>query len=678
MYSNYKIKVFSAAFLVFFITLLVYLPALQNGFVNWDDHIYIYENAHITSIDPDSLMWMITTFHAGNWHPLTWLSHAVDYWLWGLDPMGHHLTSVLLHGINSFLVVVLVAVLIGMAEKIRNPKSEIRNQLIAAVITGFLFGVHPLHVESVAWASERKDVLCAFFFLLSILFYIRYASSFQENLTRTPRAKPTGHSSLVTCLPDRQARYWQYSLCLLFFIMALMSKPMAVTLPLVLIILDIYPFERIHMRGLTSRPAVLIEKVPFICLSIASSVITVIAQKRGGAIVSIWAHSILDRILVAVKALCFYLLKMLWPVRLAPIYPYSNDMSFLSFQYAGSLILFLFITALCIFLWNKNRVYLLVWGFYVVTLLPVLGIVQVGGQAAADRYTYLPSLGPFLLAGLATALLYEKASDSKNSLRSVRIPVLVILLCIAVILPIMTVKQIKIWKNSITMWRAEMKIFPDYFISYRGIGGVYAEEGKYKKALEYLNTAVDLRADDYLSHYKRGTAYLGMKKFHKALEDFDTAIRLNPEAEGAYYNRAKAHEEMGNYTEAVRDYTKAIENNPLQEKAYYNLGVIYDYHFRNYEEAIKQYTGAIGLNSGYAKAYNNRGIVFAAKGRYHDAIRDFNSAIKIDNSDSTAFYNRGLAYSITGNRVQADSDFREAERLGEKIARDHLKKNNNN
>jgi hypothetical protein len=370
-FTTYNKRVLAVAFLVALLTLLVYLPALQNDFVNWDDHLYIYENPHIRSIDSEFFKWIFTTFHASNWHPLTWLSHAIDYAIWGLNPMGHHLTSIILHGLNTFLVVILIIRLINYDRDkapitVENKKFSNNNPIIAGAITGLLFGLHPLHVESVAWVSERKDVLCAFFFLLSILSYLKYTSPLQKQKTV------------------------HYALCLLFFIFALMSKPMAVTLPVVLLILDVYPLGRLHLKSAFTNPPlppftkgglggikVLIEKLPFLILSLASSVVTIIAQQN--AIVTFEARPLGERLLVAIRAPVFYLFKMLWPTDLSPLYPYPSKISFLTIEYMGSFILVVCITAFCIWLWKRQKIFAIVWAYYIVTLLPVLGIIQVGG-----------------------------------------------------------------------------------------------------------------------------------------------------------------------------------------------------------------------------------------------------------------------------------------------------------
>lgn len=391
-----------AALLVFFITLLVYLPSLGNEFVNWDDNQYVYENRNIQVSPGHVFEWSFTTFYAANWHPLTWISHALDYSMWGLNPRGHHLSSIVLHSINAVLVVYLCIGLFEsyrrkkVAEGFSGPFFDEKGVLIAAATTGILFGIHPVHVESVAWVSERKDILSALFFCLSILSYIRYVDE-------TENVGEAGRRPLLRT----------YFFSLVFFVCALLSKPMAVTLPVVLILLDWFPFQRI--QSLRTLWKAVLEKVPFIAMGIASSVITVLAQIKGRSLVPFESSSVPARIMVAADAIFSYLTKMILPLDLSPFYPYPKVVSFFSAKYFFPLLVVTIITIACVnFFLRGRKVWLAVWGYYLITLLPVLGIIRVGLQSMADRYTYLPSLGPFLVLGLAAARGYEKLDVLKK------------------------------------------------------------------------------------------------------------------------------------------------------------------------------------------------------------------------------------------------------------------------
>src|SRR5208283_3314559 len=308
VYRTPRSKYFVAGF-VSLLTFLVYLACLNNEFVMWDDNQYVYENPHLHPLNPAFFKWAFSDFYAANWHPLTWVSHALDYAVWGLNPLGHHLTSNILHAVNTFIVVILVAKLLEAWHPSRqqNPSPHLSHEgsYIVIALTGLLFGLHPLHVESVAWVSERKDLLCATFFLLSTLAYTKYVSS------------------------GGGLRNKQYYILVLFlFALALLSKPMAVSLPAVLLILDWHPFNRISsMKSLLSA---FLEKLPLIALSLVSSVLTVLAQKAGEAIQTFEIIPLASRVLVASQSLLSYLWKMVLPMNLIPYYPYPQHISLFS------------------------------------------------------------------------------------------------------------------------------------------------------------------------------------------------------------------------------------------------------------------------------------------------------------------------------------------------------------
>ena len=498
------------------LTFLVYLPALRNEFVNWDDGPYVFANPHIRSMDGNFFKWAFLEFHIMNWHPLTWISHALDYALWGLNPLGHHLTNIMLHALNTFVVVV-VAMKLLEAFKERSSRSgqsflsNNRALLIAAGIAGLLFGLHPVHVESVAWVAERKDLLCALFFLMSVMTYVKYAGSRQSE----GEAKDeTGGKNFLT---NRQ-----YLLSLGFFVLALMSKPMAVTLPAVLLILDWNPFNRI--RSLKTFWAASVEKLPFLALSLISSVLTVFAQRSGGALELMEIVPLSTRLLVAVHSLIAYLGKMLWPLDLIPFYPYPRTVSLLSPEYFGVVALVIGITIFCVVKAKKKQtVWLSVWSYYCVTLAPVLGIIQVGGQAMADRYTYLPSLGPFLLMGLGAAWVWGKIETSwKRGL------IATAAFMVFLSLSFMTFQQIGRWKNDVDLWNYVIEQEGhDVLFAYFKRGQAFALRGQYEKAIEDYNTVISLNVEEYSKAYiERGLTYLQAGQADLAVADLKKACSL--------------------------------------------------------------------------------------------------------------------------------------------------------
>jgi tetratricopeptide (TPR) repeat protein len=561
-----------------FATVLLYLPSLRNGFVGvWDDNINIVENPHIRSLDANFFRWAFLDFHGSNWHPLTWISLAVDYAFWGLNPLGYHLTNIILHGLNTLMVVFLIVKLLEAARG-RTAKPEFMAFLSDRVIlfiggaTGFLFGIHPVHVESVAWAAERKDVLCALFFLLSVMMY--------ANAVRRMGMKPAP----IALLP-----------AFFFFILALLSKPMAVTLPVVLLILDWYPFNRI--RSFKTLWAASIEKLPFIALSLASSIITILAQRSGDSIASLDFMPVSSRLLVAVRSLIAYLGKMLLPLNLVPFYPYPRQAVLFSFEYLAVLILMLGITACALVAAKRHPVLLAAWGYYVVTLIPVLGIVQVGNQSMADRYLYLPSIGPFLVGGIGIAWTAEKvtAAHRRGTMRLLACSLLA--LCLFFPLSFITVKQTGKWKNGFTLW--------DYTIA-TGI----------ESAVAYNNRGLSLKEMD-----QRGNA----------IADFERAIALDPQNYFAYNNLGVIYGKDGQYPRSIEYFLKAIAINPKHADSYCNLGLSY-FNMKQEDKALENYNKAIELKQDFDAAILNRGNLYFILGRRELALADYRKACHLGNS----------------------------------------------
>ena len=571
------------------IVFIAYLATLQNEFVEWDDSTYIIENPYIRSFNTTFFRFAFFNFYASNWHPLTWISHALDYAIWGLNPLGHHLTNNILHAINVFVVVVLVT-RIMQAYRERTPVLDAssfpdeRGILIAAGVTGLLFGLHPVHVESVAWVAERKDLLCALFFLLSVMMYTRYASVVKNK---------TNQEDSITRVFSKE-----YLFAFVFFVLALLSKPMAVTLPFVLLMLDWYPFKRI--MSLKACLDAVAHKLPFIVLAIISSVLTILAQRAGGALVSTESVPLSQRLLVAAHSLIAYLWKILLPLNLVPYYPYPENVSALSSEYLLSLFLVVGITAICVVVARRQKLWSSVWGYYVLTLIPVLGIIQVGGQSMADRYTYLPSFGPFLAIGVVAAWISSWVNTLKRGKRRVTIFGVVITILLFVALSYLTFKQIRIWRNSIDLW--------DYVI---------------QREPEKIP----------LLYYSRGIAFKKMGQRDKAIEDFDAVIAMDPTYYLAYNYRGILYGEVGSFDKAIEYFNKSIAINPTYANAYANRGFTYAM-IEKYDRALGDYNKAIELNERFVEAYFNRGNVYLTTGNAELALRDFKNGCDLGDRKS--------------------------------------------
>jgi tetratricopeptide (TPR) repeat protein len=674
--QNFK---YYAAGAVSLITFIVYLPSLQNAFVLWDDEYYVFENLHIRSFDLNLFKWAFFDFYASNWHPLTWISHALDYAVWGLNPTGHHLTNNILHAVNTFLVVLLVVRLLEVVNALSllnssRPPLTLRGgaegggvisiggfsdkgTLIAAATTGLLFGIHPLHVESVAWVAERKDLLSALFFLLSIMMYARHFTppSPYEN-----HNSPLFPSYLKRGRGGAEGRYFRkgwrsrgsYLLSLLFFTLALLSKPMAVSLPLVLLILDWYPFENI--RSLKTFLNAVINKAPFITLSIGSSVLTMMAQKNAMRLMDIvpWQA----RVLSSAYALFAYIGKMLAPVGLSPFYPYSGNVYLLSPAYFIAIVLVIGLTAACLVIGKRQKIWLSLWVYYVVTLVPVLGIVQVGRQSMADRYAYLPSIAPFLITGILVAWAYRKIKEPGLG---IKLACASSVLCLVLCLAYLTFKQIGIWNNSVNFWSYVIQKEPEVPFAYYGRGLALYEMGQTNKALEDYGKAIAIDPSYSKAYATRGFVFEKRGEFDKAVADYSKALALDPFDAQAYNNRGVIFEKMGEFDKAVADYDKVVALNPLDSQSYNNRGVVFEKMGR-FDKAITDYDKAIALNLSNAALYYNRGNVYDEMGGLDRAIKDYDKAISLDPSDSHAFNNRGLVFEKMGEFDKAIADYDKA------------------
>ncbi len=509
MNVHIKISILVTALLASVLTAAVYLPAIDNGFVDLDDEGYVSKNAMIDTIDARFIGWTFTTFEMYNYHPLTWISYGLDAAVWGKNPRGFHATSVLLHAFNTFLVVWLVFRLLQAPAL--SPELHQQRSLRVAGLTGILFGIHPLHVESVAWISERKDVLYAFFLLLAILAYLDFARN----------------------RPGKNRKY--YGLCLFFFVLALLSKPMAVTLPLVLLIVDFFPLRRLDPQSLSSWKKSLFEKLPFFGLSFTASVATIFAQKTSGELRPFELFTLSERLLSAVRGVFFYLQKFVVPAGLAPFYPMQTPVRF-SLLDGLYIVLFLAITSVCFAFWRRRPYLLAAWLYFLLTLLPVLGIIQVGGHAAADRYAYLPLVGPMVLAALALSAWIYKAMSLLTFRRAAVVVSIFPLLAMLVILIFRTAEQISVWKDSISLWNREIQLYPyDVAVSYQNRARAYSQDGLYDRAIEDYTRAAELEPGNYRVYSARGAVYFKTGHLNLARDDFKRALSLRPNYYEALY-----------------------------------------------------------------------------------------------------------------------------------------------
>lgn len=595
------------ALLASMVAFIVYAPSLQNGFIsNWDDNRYLLENSHIRSMGLDFFTWAFLDYKTNLWHPLTWISHALDYAMWDLNPFGHHLTNVVLNAFNTGIVVILSYLLLDSVTS-RNDDPGYQESagrcdlLVASGITGLLFAIHPLHVESVAWVAERKDLLYSLFYMLSIICYLRYAASIVRDEST----------------PFFRNRHYLWALGL--FALSLGSKPMAITLPLICLILDWYPLRRIAAGRMIS---LLVEKIPFLVLSLGVSILTVMAQREVGGLKSLTEASPAFRIMLAFKSLVLYLVKIVFPVGLLPLYPYPKDTTApFTPEYLGALCLIVALTALCVALRKKRPYLAAVWAFFVITLLPILGIMQAGIQSMADRFVYLASFGPLLLAAVGATLLWRRLQSSTAVRGAAASAVSVVVL----LLLYLTVTQIGIWKDAVTLWSYMLdKYSPNYAEAYQYRGQAYQKIGRVDSAIEDFSRCITLDPVNVEAHVNRGMSQFGKGEFDKAIKDFDKAIALNPKEVVAYTNRGNAYAQKGVLSKAKEDFSRAIEIKPFYP-AYINRGLV-NMDEGAFTKAAEDFNEAIRLQPDFPDVYNARGDAYMKNGRIDLALQDYSKA----------------------------------------------------
>jgi Flp pilus assembly protein TadD len=642
------------------VTLLVYLPVRHYAFLNFDDPDYVTENPMVQAgLTWSGFQWAFTTWHASNWHPLTWLSHMVDCQLFGLNAGGHHLVNVLFHATNAVLLFLLL---------LRLTSALWQSAFIAA-----LFAWHPLHVESVAWVAERKDVLSAFFGLLTLMAYVCYAQGVTSGMWQVTRTNSI--RSRVTCPASRY-----YSLALLFFALGLMAKPMLVTLPFVFLLLDYWPLRRVTGDGwqvtgdkksvgklstLNCTPnafgaqlSTILEKWPFFALAAASCVVTFVAQKRGEAVVSLGGYPLSSRIANAAVAYVKYLFNSVYPVNLAVIYPlpiYSLPKENPWVQVAGAIIVLAMISWV---IWRarRQRPYLLTgWLWYLGMLVPVVGLVQVGSQAMADRFTYLPLIGVFIGVVFGLGDLAKKLRLEPMVMASVAGVVLAGCL-------FATARQLRFWRDSETLFEHTLAVTKDNPIAQSNLGTALSEAGQPQEAAEHFGEALRLNPGYAPAHYNLGVALTQTGHLQEAMEHFREALRLNPDYAPAHYNLGHALLQTGQPQEAIEHFQEALRLKLDDAPAHNNLGVAL-VQTGHPQEAIKHYQEALRLQPNLPEAQYNLGNALLQTGQPQEATAHFQEALRLKPDYAMAHNNLGVALAQTGQPQAAIKHYQEALRL---------------
>ena len=511
----------------------VFAPALVNGFVVWDDDFNLTNNPRYRGLSPAHLRWMFTTVHGGHYQPLSWVTLGLDHALWGMNPMGYHLTSVLLHAANAVLFYFLLRAV--LPEKMTAGPTR-----LAAVLGALAFGIHPLRVESVAWVSERRDVLAGLFWLLTLLAYLR------AQRTR-----------------DRRATWLGVSLCC--FGLSLLSKAWGITLPVVLLLLDAWPLHRFADRAPGSRARVMLEKVPFALLALAGVLAAFEAQRRIPAMRTLSQEGPLARAAQASWALCFYVGKTILPVRLAPLYLLELHVDPFRPRYLAAMLVVATVTVGVVMMRRRWPWACVVWLTYAVIASPVLGVAQTGPQSAADRYTYLACLPWAALVAAA----FGRAFAAGATVLPIRLTSAVVVL---VVLATLTVRQERVWRDSRALWEQAVRIDPTNWVAWTNRGWARHLEGDDDGAMADYEAALRISPDYFMALNNRGYTKQIRGDLAGAAADYEAALAVYPTYADAWYNRGTVRQAIGDLKGAIDDYSETIRLSPQDPRPWNNRG----------------------------------------------------------------------------------------------------------
>jgi Flp pilus assembly protein TadD len=621
------------------VNLVVFGQVRNHEFINLDDTIYVTENQQVKSgLTLRGLEWAFTKVHAGHWHPITWLSHMLDCQLFGLKSGRHHLTNMFFHIASTLLLFLVFKRMTGALW---------RSGFVAA-----LFALHPLHVESVAWVSERKDVLSTFFLMLTIWMYAVYIE---------------------------RPRLNRYLMVLLFFVLGLLSKPMLATLPFVLLLLDYWPLGRFqpaqpikNPKLPTSKPVepwdqmstvlrLVWEKTPFFILSAVSIILTIFAAERGEAIATLDAYRLEMRIANALVSYVSYIGKMIWPSHLSVFYPYPKTLP--PWEVVGAFLFLISLTLLVIHAGRKRPYFRVGWFWYIGTLVPVIGLIQVGAQAMADRFTYIPSIGLFLMVSYGVPNLLA-------GWRYHRIVLSISAGFLISIFIILTKSQVRHWQNDITLFEHSLKVTTNNYLSHNNLGVALYHHGRIQEAIDHFTAALRIKSDYAEAHNNMGSALERQGKSQVAIAHYAEALRIKPGSIKVHKNLGTFLLRQGKTQEAIDHFTEVLRIEPDDVEVLNNLGTLL-FRQGKTQEAILHFNKALRIKPNYVEAHNSLGIAFGSQGMGREAIASFTEALRIKPDSAEVHNNLGTLLFRQGKAQEAIAHFTEALRIQSDYAEAH-------
>ncbi len=598
----------SAALL--FATLAVYSPVLNFDFIRLDDPEYI-NNAHVLrGLSAEGLVWAFTTGYAANWFPVTWLSHMLDRQLFGWQSGLHHLTNVLLHAASTVLLFALLK---------RTTGARWRSALVA-----FLFALHPLHIESVAWVAERKDVLSALFWMLTLWTYVNYVE---------------------------RPGVGRYLIVIVMFSLGLMSKPMLVTLPFVLLLFDWWPLRRLNSKQTARR--LILEKIPLFVLAGASSVVTYLVQHSGGAVLSLVLVPLKYRIENSLISYVAYILSFLWPANLNIYYPYSID--FEAWQWLGGAAVLFGGTAIALMVARRRPYVTVGWLWYVGTLVLVIGLIQVGIQPRADRYSYIPMIGISIMLAWGAAETIDRWPWVKPTMIGA-------LAGICCAWTIVTWLDLKYWRNSISLYQRAVDVTVDNYVAQNALGDALLDAGRVDEAIPHLLETLRLRPNAVRARIDLASIMSKRNQTSDAETQYRIALQIDPENADAHHGLGVILTEKGQFDEALAQLKEAVRLKADDADSHYNLGRLYGLVGRA-DEAIAEFQETVRLQPENPEAHFNLGNAYVQKDSLNDAIHEFDTAVRLKTNYVNARFNLGSALASLGKFDEAAVQFEEILRL---------------
>ncbi len=608
------------------LTAIVFSIALKNSFIGWDDGVYVTGNDLIRSLSLHNLFRMFSpgTLVCGNYQPVTILSLAINYALGRLNPSGYIGANIFLHLLNVYLVFIFIRK-ISQSDRI-------------AFLCATLFGIHPMHVESVAWVSGRKDLLYSFFYLLALLWYLRYLGKH-------------GNEYIIS-----------FCIVLVLSVLSLLSKSAAVTLPAVFFLLDYFSGRRFSAK-------LIIEKLPFLVIAIIAGVLAIKGQQTSGSLSSYHAVSITNRLLIGGYSYMFYAVKFFAPVQLSAYYPYPDSLpGVLPFHYSLSS-LFVIFSAGLVYYFRRSKVIIFGFCFFLFNVIFILHFVPVGKTITADRFSYLSYIG----LSYIVAYYFKKILSTRHFTKIPTAAFALFCMCIVTLLCYASYRRCEVWKDDFSLWSDVIDHCPSS-IAYNNRGSIFLSKGDPVRAITDFDQAIRLNPSASRPYYNRGIAFADKGEFGRAIKDYYRAIMLNPNYTDAFYNAGRAYQAMNDFDHAIECFNRAVKIDGSFAPAHNCRGVSFCMK-GDFDRAIIDYNWVTLHDPLFIDAYINRGNAYLAKGLNGRAIEDYTKAITLDSSCySQVYYNRGIAFARNGDSARADDDFKKACAMNLAVACDALKK----